>query len=699
MFSYIDRNRGRPRCRGVEPHRQGTHVPRILVADDNTNIQKMVALAFHDRGIDVTSVGNGEAAIRRLPDLNPDLILADIFMPVRNGYEVCEWVKKDPKFSHIPVILLVGAFDPLDEKEARRVGADGVLKKPFIPPDPLIAMVTSVLEKNSKIASETAKAQEIVAAPTPIPVAAAQTPVRVEATPVPEFPEPNPEETPLVYAFGSGRRTLDDEGSGEPAGSPGPSAEIHQEPEEEFEGASTTKDWRRSAMEFEIPEETSRNPVFSSDEDADPTFPSEKNVAPKRTRIPQAAEEIEPVMQQLSAPAPADRSPVVAKAVGHLETTIAPEASEPPSDQTTKIEIHDAPASESHAIPEPSFASKAAHWMDLMASPAGQPRGDWFTSTLGSRTHGGKQETPSETAASLHPVVAQEPRPELNAGAETPVVEECVQVASPDEEPFFADETDASAPALGVVSATDEAPAVSNDPEVPAKITAEVHAEVHAIDEPVAHDRHQAASDAVASIPAQTSAELVAEVFDEPTLAKDPHLVEPLAVRVTPDPLLIDESPRGSLTYATREQETTPLYSFLSAMPKTPAPAEIPEEPTAALSMGDQPRAEGFPAEEDPAGPLEFSSSEFDTPIPTGPPPNRESLAAIPFLNPPPAFHQSEFSSDREDSQSTSAATVDTIVQKVLEKLEPQIRELLSENVLRPLVEDLLHGELEKKNR
>ena len=68
-------------------------------------------------------------------------------MPVRNGYEVCEYVKKDPRFSHIPVILLVGAFDPLDEKEAHRVGADGVLKKPFVPPDPLIAMVTSVLKK------------------------------------------------------------------------------------------------------------------------------------------------------------------------------------------------------------------------------------------------------------------------------------------------------------------------------------------------------------------------------------------------------------------------------------------------------------------------------------------------------------------------------------------------------------------------
>ena len=106
-------------------------MPKILVADDNSNIQKMVALAFQERTIDVVAVGNGEAAVRRIPDLKPDLILADIFMPVRNGYEVCEFVKKNNQFSHIPVILMVGAFDPLDEKEARRVGADGVLKKPF----------------------------------------------------------------------------------------------------------------------------------------------------------------------------------------------------------------------------------------------------------------------------------------------------------------------------------------------------------------------------------------------------------------------------------------------------------------------------------------------------------------------------------------------------------------------------------------
>src|ERR1700736_4798412 len=105
----------------------------------------MVGLALKDQGIDVVAVGNGEAAVRKISELKPDLVLADIFMPVRNGYEVCSHAKKEPSLSHIPVILLVGAFDPLDEQEAQRVGADGVLKKPFVPPDPLISMVKSAL--------------------------------------------------------------------------------------------------------------------------------------------------------------------------------------------------------------------------------------------------------------------------------------------------------------------------------------------------------------------------------------------------------------------------------------------------------------------------------------------------------------------------------------------------------------------------
>src|SRR6202795_3856183 len=166
-------------------------VPRILVADDNTNIQKMVVLAFEERGIEVITVGNGEAAVRRLPDANPDLILADVFMPVRNGYEVCEYVKKDSRFAHVPVILLVGAFDPLDEREAQRVGADGILKKPFVPPDPLITMVKTLLDRSM---GERMVAVSASKAPVAVQVKAGGGTLREGHVPPPPVPEePSPE--------------------------------------------------------------------------------------------------------------------------------------------------------------------------------------------------------------------------------------------------------------------------------------------------------------------------------------------------------------------------------------------------------------------------------------------------------------------------------------------------------------------------
>jgi CheY-like chemotaxis protein len=158
-------------------------VARILVADDNSNIQKMVGLALKGQGIEVVAVGNGEAAVRKIPDVRPDVVLADVFMPVRNGYEVCEFVKKSDTLSHIPVILLVGAFDPLDEQEAQRVGADGVLKKPFVPPDPLISMVKSAL------------ARAAAAAPVPVSAGTPQAVSNSAAAPIlSSFPSPAPAE-------------------------------------------------------------------------------------------------------------------------------------------------------------------------------------------------------------------------------------------------------------------------------------------------------------------------------------------------------------------------------------------------------------------------------------------------------------------------------------------------------------------------
>lgn len=121
----------------------------ILVADDNSNIHKMVELALKDQGHKIEKVGNGEHAVRRIAEIHPDLVLADIFMPVRNGYEVCEFVKTNPDYAQIPVVLLQGKFDPLDEREMKRVGADGLLMKPFVPPDPLVTMVRTLLEESA----------------------------------------------------------------------------------------------------------------------------------------------------------------------------------------------------------------------------------------------------------------------------------------------------------------------------------------------------------------------------------------------------------------------------------------------------------------------------------------------------------------------------------------------------------------------
>lgn len=104
---------------------------KILLADDSITIQKVVNLTFEDEGIDVVAVSNGDQAERKLGEVKPDLVLADIFMPGKNGYELCEVIKRDPQFSNVPVVLLVGAFEPFDLNEARRVGADDHLTKPF----------------------------------------------------------------------------------------------------------------------------------------------------------------------------------------------------------------------------------------------------------------------------------------------------------------------------------------------------------------------------------------------------------------------------------------------------------------------------------------------------------------------------------------------------------------------------------------
>jgi CheY-like chemotaxis protein len=104
---------------------------KLLLADDSITIQKVVDLTFADEGVSVVCVNNGREAIEWLSEFQPDVVLADVFMPEVNGYQLCEYIKQNHKFKHIPVMLLVGSFEPFDEEEARRVGADDTLTKPF----------------------------------------------------------------------------------------------------------------------------------------------------------------------------------------------------------------------------------------------------------------------------------------------------------------------------------------------------------------------------------------------------------------------------------------------------------------------------------------------------------------------------------------------------------------------------------------
>lgn len=102
---------------------------RILLADDSVTIQKVIELTFLDEDYEVKAVSNGDEALAVLAQVDPDFVIADVHMPGANGYEVCRRVKELKP--NVPVLLLVGTFEPFDEGQSRTVGADSFLKKPF----------------------------------------------------------------------------------------------------------------------------------------------------------------------------------------------------------------------------------------------------------------------------------------------------------------------------------------------------------------------------------------------------------------------------------------------------------------------------------------------------------------------------------------------------------------------------------------
>lgn len=129
---------------------------KLLLADDSITIQKVIELILAEEGFEIKATNNGEEALAVIPSFKPDIILADVEMPKINGYQICEKIKQDPFTRDVPVILLAGAFEPIDEELAKQVNADDFIIKPFESQE-LINKINAALTVSAVVEGEEGK--------------------------------------------------------------------------------------------------------------------------------------------------------------------------------------------------------------------------------------------------------------------------------------------------------------------------------------------------------------------------------------------------------------------------------------------------------------------------------------------------------------------------------------------------------------
>src|ERR1700736_6093776 len=156
---------------------------RILLADDSPHAQRMGERILREEGFEVVSLTDGDAALLRLADVDPDVILADVFLPGKSGFDLCRHVKSEPRFKHVRVVLTAGLLEPFDEEEAKRAGCDAILKKPFEASK--VVSTIGPLVKEAELARGLF-ADDIPAIP-PAPVVEPQKPPEPSAPPPPEI--------------------------------------------------------------------------------------------------------------------------------------------------------------------------------------------------------------------------------------------------------------------------------------------------------------------------------------------------------------------------------------------------------------------------------------------------------------------------------------------------------------------------------
>jgi DNA-binding response OmpR family regulator len=122
---------------------------RILLADDSPQALRLAEQILTSQGIEVVSVSDGAVALRRLLDVRPDLLITDVYLQTKNGFELARHIRSQTEYRNLPIIFAAAPADQFDEQDARNAGADSILRKPF-EASVLLGTVQSLLEKRAK---------------------------------------------------------------------------------------------------------------------------------------------------------------------------------------------------------------------------------------------------------------------------------------------------------------------------------------------------------------------------------------------------------------------------------------------------------------------------------------------------------------------------------------------------------------------
>jgi DNA-binding response OmpR family regulator len=190
----------------------------LLLADGSITIQRVIELTFAHEDVRVMTVSDGRRAMQLLESEQPDIALLDVDLPEMDGYALAAHMRRVPRLKQVPILLLAGAFEPVDQAKARDVGSDGVILKPF-EPQVVVTRVKELIDQRDRMATPPPTRAESpaaavamprptpVAAPMPEPVAAEQAKGRADsaflrvASRERDTPPPMPDSAPAVESL------------------------------------------------------------------------------------------------------------------------------------------------------------------------------------------------------------------------------------------------------------------------------------------------------------------------------------------------------------------------------------------------------------------------------------------------------------------------------------------------------------------